>query len=1498
MRSLGRPLRILFFTFALLVAAVATSVIVVETAWFKDWLRGYVVRQAKDSLNGELSIGRLRGNLWSGVALDRVAVSMDGKPVVTVDAVEVQYDLVDIVRHGLSISRVTFTRPVVRLERQGETWTITRLVKPSAPEPPSANPRAVIVRSIEIQDGTVEQTGLEEAGGVRVPHRVERIDASFGVTYRAPRYAVNLDQLSFQTAQPALQVSALSGVVTGDDHGTTLQMVRLRTAESTLSVDGNVEHGPSEPAVNFTIESDKLSLPEIAPLVPAVQDIALQPTLRLTAAGPMSGVKVSLDVQSTAGQVSASLVAAVGATPKQSVEGDITLRDLNLEPVLRKPETKTALTGRMSFSVAGEPLSATDTLRTAATIEMPHLAAFGYSADAIRVRAQVAGLGSRTTFDGRARAYGADATAAGTVEMAKDNRPLTYRVHGRARHLDLRRVPAAAKAPPLESDLNAAYEASGTVPQSSGKPQTLSASAQFEDSTIEGIRIAAGSRGGVDMNGAELQYQADATVAQLNLRRIGRALKATALDSERFDSEINGHVTATGTGTDVQTMRLTASGTLTDSTVTGGHVKDLNFDTTLDADTLHLMAHADVDNVDLKTASGKPTLDGRVNGALRANVTVAHVSQGFSLDAIEADATIDVHDSMVGPLAIDRANVDAAYSRSIATVRSAEIASPAFSANAQGTVALDEASASDLTFHADAPRLEDIGKLVDKPLSGIASIDGRVTGNRNDLTIAGHLSGNGVKYDANGALVLNTDYTVRLPDLKTDDLSVSASTRATFVTLAGQNINELAAKTVYEHQQVQFDGQASQPDRTVSLAGSVSLQPDAQEVRLERLDAATQGIAWQLASNTTPVIRYGAGALSVENLRLRNADQELEVAGRFGRPDDTLQVKLTNVDLAAVDRVLLRPPQFSGRLEATAQVSGTTDQPRVQGEFRVAQGGFRQFRYESLSGQIEYGGKGITLDTKLQQDSSMWFTAKGYVPLDLLKGPENASSSSDAPDDERVNLRIESSQIQLGLIQGFTTAVSNVTGTLEANVTVTGPAGDPRPGGSVTVRDAAFTVGATGVKYSGGSGAIAFQGDRVHIDQLRLVDNQKKPIEVSGDLAFHELELGGVDITVKATDFKIIDNKMGNLRVNTDLHLGGDLRYPRVDGSIGLDTGNINLDQVLASTADSGYSTKPVAVEPASADVTSRDRTPAVGTNPSGAAVPALVAENTPVSSKPTDQPASGSSGDQASPSLFDGLQMGVHVTVPNDLVIKASDLRVPDAPIGLGALTITLGGDLWVSKTPWDRPRLTGAVNTVRGTYEFQGRRFDILRDGSVRFDGLDEEDPILDIRTERLIQGVKTNVSLHGTLRKPEVVLTSNPPLEQSDILALIVFNQPANQIGLGEQVSLAQRAQSLALGAVAGQLASSIGGALDLNTFELKVAPDSGSAAQVTVGQQVSQNLFVRVEQGIGDQSNTNLVIEYQMGNWLLLQTNVREGSTTLQPFQQVQGSGVDLIFFFSY
>ena len=165
------------------------------------------------------------------------------------------------------------------------------------------------------------------------------------------------------------------------------------------------------------------------------------------------------------------------------------------------------------------------------------------------------------------------------------------------------------------------------------------------------------------------------------------------------------------------------------------------------------------------------------------------------------------------------------------------------------------------------------------------------------------------------------------------------------------------------------------------------------------------------------------------------------------------------------------------------------------------------------------------------------------------------------------------------------------------------------------------------------------------------------PATLTGDLAVHEGQVGDVHIYVTADDFKIVDNKLGNLRIDSRMEIAGELRSPRLEGYLGVSTGEINVDEIVDLTGPSTYATEPVNF----------------GTAPTPASEPAPKA------------------------SVFDRLQMDLQLTVPNDLVVKAGSLQLPDAPIGLGALTVTLGGDLRAMKDPGGRVRMIGAVRTIR---------------------------------------------------------------------------------------------------------------------------------------------------------------------------------------------------------
>ena len=292
-------------------------------------------------------------------------------------------------------------------------------------------------------------------------------------------------------------------------------------------------------------------------------------------------------------------------------------------------------------------------------------------------------------------------------------------------------------------------------------------------------------------------------------------------------------------------MELTARGTLTDSTILDGTIPALDFDGRMARDSAHVKATGSFAGFDPAVASGRKEMQGTVGGTLDVDATVAHVSSGVTPDSVQADAKVTLGQSTIGGLAITRANVDGTYHNSTGEIRTLEIVGRDVNAQASGTLALDDRGQSNLKIHADSPSLGEIGKLFDQPITGIGKVDATVTGNRRELQAVGNVTGNGVKYGENGALTMSSDFTAKVPDLTMADADVVANTHATFVTVAGQNLNELDAKTTYRQQQVDFDATAKQPQRSLGASGTLMLHPDHQEVHLERLGLQTQGQAWR-----------------------------------------------------------------------------------------------------------------------------------------------------------------------------------------------------------------------------------------------------------------------------------------------------------------------------------------------------------------------------------------------------------------------------------------------------------------------------------------------------------------------------------------------------------------------------------------------------------------------------------------------------------------------------
>ncbi len=521
--------------------------------------------------------------------------------------------------------------------------------------------------------------------------------------------------------------------------------------------------------------------------------------------------------------------------------------------------------------------------------------------------------------------------------------------------------------------------------------------------------------------------------------------------------------------------------------------------------------------------------------------------------------------------------------------------------------------------------------------------------------------------------------------------------------------------------------------------------------------------------------------------------------------------------------------------------------------------------------------------------------AKGTVPTSLFQtSPSGAHVEESAAD--RIDLHVTSTALNLGLIQGFTTQVTNVAGTLEADVRVTGSGQDPHLQGFLDIKGGAFGLPAVGTSFTGLNTRIELEPDVVRLQKFAIRDENGAPLTVSGELAVHARQVGAVNISIDAENFEIIDNELGDVGIDSKITITGELRRPVVKGDVRLQAGRLEVDRILQLLYD------PYAVEELP-PVVSAERTVEAGGSAEEATAAALRRAQA-TAAVPT-APAAADEAAAAPESAFAPVTLDVRVVIPDNLVLRGKKLR-PGGPTGasLGDMNITVGGDIRVVKEPGGQVRLLGTIETVRGTYEFQGRRFDLVRGGTLRFLGEPTPNPSLDISATRVIPntGVEATVKIQGTASAPQLSLTSTPPLEESDILALIVFNRPVNELGTGEKASLAATAGGIATGFIAAPLGDSIGRALDLDLFEITTTTEEGDlGAGITVGQQIGDRAFLKVRQQFGERNVTEFLLEYQLADFLRLQTTAAPettGSANRIGQRRIERAGIDLIFFFSY
>jgi translocation and assembly module TamB len=204
---------------------------------------------------------------------------------------------------------------------------------------------------------------------------------------------------------------------------------------------------------------------------------------------------------------------------------------------------------------------------------------------------------------------------------------------------------------------------------------------------------------------------------------------------------------------------------------------------------------------------------------------------------------------------------------------------------------------------------------------------------------------------------------------------------------------------------------------------------------------------------------------------------------------------------------------------------------------------------------------------------------------------------------------------------------------------------------------------------------------------------------------------------------------------------------------------------------------------------------------------------------------------------LLGGMSFGIEIDTAPDIQFQSSltqDLQV-DA-------NLTLRG------SP-SNPALLGRIAITQGQVVFYGTKFNI-NSGSISFYNPLKVDPILDIDLETKANGIDVTLTVSGPLTHPNLTPHSDPPLQFSEIVALLATGEApsSDPTLLAQQSTAPQSWQQMGASALLGQaIASPVAGRLQrfFGVSRLRIDPtlpgvagvENNPQARLTLEQQVT-------------------------------------------------------------
>jgi translocation and assembly module TamB len=436
--------------------------------------------------------------------------------------------------------------------------------------------------------------------------------------------------------------------------------------------------------------------------------------------------------------------------------------------------------------------------------------------------------------------------------------------------------------------------------------------------------------------------------------------------------------------------------------------------------------------------------------------------------------------------------------------------------------------------------------------------------------------------------------------------------------------------------------------------------------------------------------------------------------------------------------------------------------------------------------RLDQEGDGTRAEAQIKGPEATAVTAS--LATGPLLGSHAAPAEAPIAGEVKANVRLAFIAELIGLGE------DRVSGDLDGTLKVSGTLARPRLQGEARLGGGSYEGARTGTILREIEALARFDGDEVRLVSLTAGDGEAGRLSAKGAVRITDGAGAQEGLKLTLERFTGLRHPSADIQATGTVRLTGPLAAPRIAGKLRIERGEITIPDRLAE------------------DIVELD---VVEVN-----APTGQAER----SEPEDDPSLGKAL---------AIALDVAIDVPGKTFVR-----------GRGLDSEWKGGLAITGTTA--APVIKGRLQAVRGTFAFAGKTF-VVKQGAVSFPPGGGAEPEIAAMAEAKLTDITARIEISGTVSKPEIAVSSDPPLPQEEVLAQILFGRTAGQLTAVQAAQLVQTAATLSGRGGGPGIVDRIRSTLGVDVLNVESGEGGEGGASLKAGNYLTEDVFLSVTQG---------------------------------------------------